>query len=918
MIEISEELRNHFLTDSNTNDLVVEARIKGDGSVDYTNFYTGDVETYSEIMNTRSWNILANRFPEAYSFKDYVDMRYFANRTYFSISFNIHIQAFTSLPEHLSVALYWTDKQGQGGWTPLANAITTADYVATPRRFTWAGSTFAGETYEIASFNQFNINVPDGEPDFIGTITISDLQVELGNDMTAFPRNYNIKVDNDDIVFESLTYKESLNSKDNLKFGLCEASNVEFAVMNNNNVFNDARLKLYLQNADKPYSYDDIKVINWHYDISGNMKPDTVFNNTRTNVGNILWATHWLYYTDVAPFAEYAKEYGYILMTGRMKITSIESMNGGPLPSYVVPWGRVEYSDGLTHDRNYNDTKWYSLSQFTSGDQYFFISIPYKYNEYDATMLIRQYFQFYDENRNTMQNCDFNITVRYKEFGVYVSDSPDFTYIPFDPDMCLVYNGTLDEYMDTINERVPLGQFQVSDVKKKINHLLEEKTITAYDYIINLEQNAADWYTQYMFGLSSVGYNGEGFEFARQIYSSFFDYMRKMALDYRDNYTESLVASYTKSDILANHLSNKKLFYAEGQHFDFRCAEFTVNNVTAQRYCIITTFDDDIGTIKAWVRDYYDPLFRGVITANIMIEETRSEHPKNRYVVDSGDYFMVSEDCTSFKVYINCYYEDTNNSSVSKQILRDVTITKVDDPINLENGHIRLLYYEWNTKEIFPCETSITGRDVVRSLLEPCGCFFRLNRKTNIPEFVYCTKGGLYPAENLYPADDLYPRAGTDTMLSTGKYMSFERGENEVQNIGRIQIKKGGSTNETEPICQWEYIGDSDDINTYIFDDNIFYCAENMVYNASMVEVSEMLENMWLRISNMGYVANITTALGMPWIECGDRIGILTMVGGAETFIFRRTLKGIQMLTDTYESNGDEYVKAISNYNYGG
>ena len=91
MIQISEELRNHFLTDSTKNNLVVDARIKGDGSVDYTNFYTGDVETYSEIMNTRSWNILANRFPESDQFKDYVDMRYFPNRTYFSISFNILI-----------------------------------------------------------------------------------------------------------------------------------------------------------------------------------------------------------------------------------------------------------------------------------------------------------------------------------------------------------------------------------------------------------------------------------------------------------------------------------------------------------------------------------------------------------------------------------------------------------------------------------------------------------------------------------------------------------------------------------------------------------------------------------------------------------------------------------------------------------
>lgn len=901
MIEISEELRNHFLTDSTTNNLVVDARIKGDGSVDYTNFYTGDVETYSEIMNSRSWDILANRFPESYWFKDYVDMRYFPNRTYFSISFNIHIQAFTSLPEHLNIALYWTDKSGQGGWAPLANAILTADYLAAPKRYTYVGPTLAGETYEIATFNQFNINVPDGEPSFTGTITISDLQVELGNSETDFPRNYDISIENDGVVFESLTYKESLCSKDNLKFGLCEASNAEFSVMNNNNVLNDARLKLYIEDKEHPYNYNFLKTVNWQCDESGYWDVDDTYTEEKA----FGWTTQKLFNTDLTPYADYFGEYGNLKITFDFKINSFTGVAPDSIRIRIVrhdtDGAQLNYTLPTESVSNY--TNWKTV-QF---------NVPYIVDGKATKDVERIYIFGYNGGTYTA-----NYSIRH--LGIYLSnyDQKDTPAPEFDDDMCLVYNDTLYNYRDLIRERVPMGIFHVSSVKSKIEHLLEQKTITAYDYIINLERNAADWYTQYMFGLSSIGYSGGGFEFARQIYSSFFDYMKKMALDYRDNYTETLVASYTKSDILANHLSSKRLFYADGMTRDFRCAEFTVSSVTAQRYCVITTWDDDFGTFKAWFRDYYDPLFRGIISANILIEETRSDHPKNRYVVDSGDYFMVSDDCTSFKVYINCYFENTDTSANEKQILKDVTITKVDDAINLKNGHIRLLYYGWDTKEIFPCETSITGRDVVRSLLEPCGCFFRLNRKTNIPEFVYCTKGGLYPAENLYPADDLYPRAGMDTVLATGKYMSFERGETDVQNFGRIQIKKGGSTNETEPICQWEYVGDADEINTYIFDDNIFYCAENMVYNANMVEITEMLENMWMRISNMGYASNITEALGMPWIECGDRIGILTMVGGAETFIFRRTMKGIQMLVDTYESNGDEYVKAISNYNYGG
>lgn len=917
MIEISEELREHFLTDSTKNNLVVDARIKGDGSVDYTNYYTGDVETYSEVINSASWNILANRFPEDYSFKDYVDTRYFSNRPFFSISFNIHITAYTQIPAHLSVALYWIGKDGILYWEPLADAITTSECVEEPKRYTFVGQNPIGENDEIDYFQEFNINVPEGEPTFIGTITISDIQVEIGNESTDFPRNYDISLDNEDVGFESLTYKESLCSKDNLKFGLCESSNVKFSVVNNNHLFNDARVKLYIENADDPINLNKLFNANWHLDKSGIMSPTTVYNDTKDHVGANYFTTQWLYGTDIKPFEEYAEKYGYIVLTGKIKIDSITSNDSGDLPAYLSAYGGISYTDESTHYRN-SASRYISLSDLMNDYVYFFISIPYLYNNYKPITAVRIYFKLYDENKTALTSGDFLINSKLKELGVYVSDSPEYKVIPFDPSLCISYNGEVEEFKEAIKERVPLGTFRVSDVKSKISHLIEEKTVIAYDYLLRLEQNAADWYTQYMFGISSNGYSGEGFEFPRQIYSSFFDYTRKTALDYRDNYNTSLVGSWEKADILANHLSSKRLFYASGTQLDFRCAEFTVSNVTSRRYCVLNTFDDDLGIIEAYIRDYGDPLFRGVVSANIFIEETRSDHSANKYCVDSGDFFMVSPDCTSFKVYVTCYLENTQNSSIALQILKDVQILEITDPVTLVNGHIRLLFYDWNTKEIFPCDTGITGRDVVRSLLEPCGCLFRLNRKKNIPEFVYCTKGGLYPAENLYPADGLYPRAGTDTVISTAKYMTFERGENEVQSYGKIQIKKGGSTNETEPICQWQYTGNSNDINTYIIDDNIFYCAENMVYDEDMVEVSEMLENMWRRISNMGYTANVTEALGMPWIECGDRVGILTMVGGAETFVFRRTLKGVQFLRDTYESNGDEYTKAISNYNYGG
>ena len=310
MIQISEELRNHFLTDSTKNNLVVDARIKGDGSVDYTNFYTGDVETYSEIMNTRSWNILANRFPESDQFKDYVDMRYFPNRTYFSISFNIFIHSYSSLPQHLSIALYWTGKDGQAYWAPLANAINTEEYLARPKRYTFVGNTRAGASDEVAYFRQFNINVPDGESDFVGTLTISDLQVELANSDDVFPRDYNISFDNEDVVFESLTYKESLCSQDNIKYGLCEASNAEFTIVNDNHVLNDSRMRLYIRDIDDPVSQNALDGLNWYFNTSDpNLDPSTVTTRPgwyiRSGYSRFDLGSLDLIETNIEPYMEY-------------------------------------------------------------------------------------------------------------------------------------------------------------------------------------------------------------------------------------------------------------------------------------------------------------------------------------------------------------------------------------------------------------------------------------------------------------------------------------------------------------------------------------------------------------------------------------------------------------------------------------
>jgi len=114
-----------------------------------------------------------------------------------------------------------------------------------------------------------------------------------------------------------------------------------------------------------------------------------------------------------------------------------------------------------------------------------------------------------------------------------------------------------------------------------------------------------------------------------------------------------------------------------------------------------------------------------------------------------------------------------------------------------------------------------------------------------------------------------------------------------------------------------EYEGDSSKRNTYIIEDNIFYCSDSMEYNfTGLPELQLLLVNMYSAISNTTYIPHETSCVGLPYMEVGDRISLLTDDGGIETFIFHRTLTGIQALTDKYEATGDELTESIKTYGY--
>lgn len=491
-----------------------------------------------------------------------------------------------------------------------------------------------------------------------------------------------------------------------------------------------------------------------------------------------------------------------------------------------------------------------------------------------------------------------------------------------------VYNRTEDMKDREINvkqivndEDVPLGKFKISEVQKQVKGGLTQKNITAYDGLLKLEDNAADWYTKYMYCLdydgSSLRY---GARFARQIFSTYYDYAQAIGLEVMDDYTLSSVLRVTKAQIIAGGYDTS-MKITNGTR-TLRCCSFFVDITDTTKPYVFTKQNLDGRTDEEMMSEvitgWSDIFGRGAVDACVMYYEGTSyqdvQTKTTGTLVNYNDQFMLRSDTTMLYVMIPM---STNTSNMSSPICDWVEISSVNRNLSLTNAHVRLLYYNWSSKEVFPCESSITGRDVIRSLLEVCGCFYKLDREGK-PQFKYCTKSSLYPSNELYPADDLYPRTGTDGgAIPTGLYYDFECEDYEVRDYGKIQIKKNSNSSDSKSIVEWQYIGNSSLSNAYIIEDNIFYCSSEMMYEYdSMEEVSEMLENMYNSISNMGFTPCEVKAVGMPYIECGDRITLLTANSGFETFIFARTLTGIQGLTDNFEAKGDEYNEEINDFGY--
>lgn len=933
MLNISDEVKNLFLQDSTKKQLVIKVDSPDSKTISDFNYYTGNEYWYGydAVINP-------DGFDQIFSLENNVDLQWLYLGNYVRASMYLKLSNITS--DSGTLNLRCTVDRVSGATEYLETTINTADYLVRNKVDFYAYET-KNETDPILKITLLEIHNTT-QTQFAGYIERDNYQVELADTVddlpTTFLTLYSKGVDitrylpvpditNEYLDFESFSMTESLCSQDNIKFGLCESAHCEFTTVNYNYDLKDRTIRPGVRVQGTP-SLEDIEKINFWKDKSGIMrKGDTYTANGSISSATTLWTNNYLIYTDLID--EYFSRAEYVYVAYKVKFENM-SVSSGTTPVYFKGSARTIYTDDSA-----DSWREFDFHEITNDYVTVSIPIPYVYNNKKYKEIQRPFFRFYDSSKNLISNLTMTITYSIKEIQVQPSNEQMATP-EYDPDMLLVYDNTLDKYCaECYSDPIPLGVYHVTDLKLEHTQNLIKQKVTAYDNIVKLEQNAANWYTQYMFGISFDEYYSQTdrVQFARQIYATYFNFMDAVGIESRG--TETQVASYTENDMTVD-----TDYYTtwnpeeEGSPYEAqyrRLAFYKVNipDVDASKmYVIYTTNKNNMTNEQMLASDTYvtnqykakvDELGRGITTGSILVEVLNSNNVAIRsYCLDSGDYFTLPSGADSFNIYIRAglvnYYGDVSDIS-GHEMFGTMKVYSTDKTANLVNKAERLVYYNMGTGDIYPTDSSITGRDVIRSVLELCGCFFRLDRYNGLPEFVYCTKGGLYPRNDLYPADDLYPRSGTDQILPNGRYMSVIQDNYSVKDFGCIQIVIDRRSNETKSVCEYQYPLNPKTQNAYVIKDNIFLCAEEAMYDVGM-SLDDIFGPMYLQISNMGYVPNVTEALGMPWIECGDRIGILTFSSGFESFVFRRTLKGIQLLIDTYESTGDEYTEAVKEFGY--
>lgn len=186
--------------------------------------------------------------------------------------------------------------------------------------------------------------------------------------------------------------------------------------------------------------------------------------------------------------------------------------------------------------------------------------------------------------------------------------------------------------------------------------------------------------------------------------------------------------------------------------------------------------------------------------------------------------------------------------------------------------------------------------------LELEGKFGKYDRYGNFVEYSFGADM-LYPSEETYPGQDVFPggNGNIGAELYTKKiYKNAWYDDEPTKLYGTIKCTyKNKEGNDVETYKNIYEIDDASKYREYDISSN--YLIKNFTYSAS--EIENILNIMAENIKYIQYMPTKLSAKGLPYVEAGDMIQVITDGETIKTYALRRTMKGIQQLTDSIIAN---------------
>lgn len=256
---------------------------------------------------------------------------------------------------------------------------------------------------------------------------------------------------------------------------------------------------------------------------------------------------------------------------------------------------------------------------------------------------------------------------------------------------------------------------------------------------------------------------------------------------------------------------------------------------------------------------------------------------------------------TTVTVYDPVTMKQFRNSFFKHFGIEQADIILVNDGMSIEKTVAVTASSETSsdTEESSTIGESMSGKEVLSCICEINGCMGHMGRDGKF-HYIYLEQNiqGLYPRNDLYPADDLFPRDPKSNRIGKDLYITAEYEDFLVKTINKLQIRE--QKNDIGVI-----VGTGD--NAYVIEDNF------LVYGKGSKELKGIAKNILSKIRGIIYRPFTADCKGNPCLEVGDAVRLPTKYELIESYIFKRTLKGIQALRDDLEADGEEYRTSKAN-----